>query len=76
MSDSLPRIPRTQRVLERLTAIKLHANLVRRRFGREPRRESAVIASHLTAIDQEVDVAAALVRELAEHDPGDGADGA
>jgi hypothetical protein len=70
MSDSLPRIPTTQRVIERLTAIKLHVNSVRRRLGREPRPESTVTTRHLTAIDQEVDAAAALVREMVERDPG------
>jgi hypothetical protein len=76
MLDRTPLLPVAHRLIERLTTIKLHANSLRRGLGREPRPEPAVTMRHLTAIDQEVDAAVALVRGLAEGAPSDGVDGA
>ena len=47
MSDIMPRIPTTHRLIERLTVIKLHANALQRRLRRGEPLEVVAIEQEL-----------------------------
>jgi hypothetical protein len=64
-----PRPSGFRRLVGRLTTIRLHSYLLRRRLHREAPRGAKEIEQHLDQIDQEVSEAAKLARDELGADP-------